>query len=158
MGNMKNIILIVILIIVLGVAFYFTRQYISNNPGGFFGRFEKMTIGDEEISVSLADTDEERVKGLSGKQSLPQNQGMLFLFDRPDYYGFWMKDMNFPIDIIFMNNGKVVTIHPKVSPPERSENLYIYKPDSPSNQVLELSSGRAEELGIKVGDTLTIPQ
>lgn len=158
MGNMKNIIIIVVLIIVLGVAFYFTRQYIATNPGGLFGRYESVTFNDQTIPVTIADTDDERVKGLSGTNSLQEGQGMLFVFDRPDYYGFWMKDMKFPIDIIFMRDGKVVTIHENVKPPSGPESLYVYKPTEASNQVLELNAGKANAFGIKVGDTLTLPQ
>lgn len=158
MGNMRNIIIIIVLIIILGIAFYFTRQYIETNPGGLFGRFETVTIHDRNISVTLADSDDERIKGLSGRDSLPEDQGMLFMFERPDFYGFWMKEMKFPIDIIFMRDGKVVTIHENVQPPNDAENLYIYKPDEPSNQVLELNAGKAREFGINVGDTLTLPQ
>lgn len=154
---MKNIIIIVILIIILGVAFYFTRQYVAQNPEGFFGRSESISIGGENINVLLADTDEERIRGLSGRVSLNQNQGMLFTFDKPDFYGFWMKDMKFPIDIIFLNDGKVVTIFSNVQPAKEGETLFIYKPEAVSNQVLELNANKATSLGIKVGDTIDLP-
>jgi len=156
MGNMKNIIIIVVLVVILGAAFYFTRQYIGSNPGGFFGSSQTATISDETISLTIADTKEEREKGLSGRDSLGENEGMLFTFDNPGFYGFWMRDMSFPIDIIFMNDGTVITMYENVEPPEKGETLVIYKPEEPANQVLELNANRASGLGIQKGDEITL--
>lgn len=154
---MKNIIIIVILVIILGAAFFFTRQYLADNPGGFFGgSSQTATINDQTINLSLANTPELREKGLSGRESLPENDGMLFTFDTPGYYGFWMKEMQFPIDIIFMNDGRVVTIYQNVQPAEEGQSLYIYKPEEPANQVLELNANRSQELNIQKGDTIPL--
>lgn len=154
---MRNIIIIVILVIVLGAAFYFTRQYIQNNPGGLFGGNNSVTINDQRIDLITADTQEEREKGLSGKDSLGENEGMLFQFDRPGYYGFWMQDMKFPIDIIFLKDNKIVTIYENVPAPTDNESLAIYKPEEPADTVLELNANKAKELGLQKGNTLDLP-
>lgn len=153
---MKNIIIIVILVILLGAAFFFTRQYLADNPGGFFGGAQTVTINEEKINITVANTPELREKGLSGRDSLPENEGMFFTFDTPGYYGFWMKDMKFPIDIIFMKDGRVVTIFQNVQPAANGQSLYIYKPEEPINQVLELNANKSEELNIQKGDTIPV--
>src|SRR5690349_13147805 len=61
----------------------------------------EVTINNEKFEVTVAKTDQEKQIGLSNTKNLPQNHGMLFLFDHPDFYAFWMNQMNFPIDIIY---------------------------------------------------------
>src|SRR4051812_48326835 len=58
------------------------------------------------ISIEVADTPEARERGPSGRESLPQGSGVLFVFDAPATYGFWMKDMRFPIDIVWLDEEK----------------------------------------------------
>lgn len=154
--GMKNIIIIIILVIILGAGFFFTRQYLENNPGGFFGQSNAITINDQKINIILADTEEEREQGLSGRESLDENQGMLFTFDRPGFYGFWMRDMKFPIDIIFLNGEEVVTIYENVPPPSEGQVLTIYKPEEPADRVLELNANKASELELQKGDTISL--
>ena len=67
-----------------------------------------ITINGTPINVVLAETPAERVRGLSGRETLPQNEGMLFLFENTDYHAFWMKNMRFPIDIIWMDDDRVI--------------------------------------------------
>ncbi|MCH8049079.1 DUF192 domain-containing protein, partial [Patescibacteria group bacterium] len=78
-------------------------------------------IGDVILQVEIADTQEKREKGLSNRESLQENRGMLFLFEKPGRYGFWMKEMNFAIDIIWIDKDKSVTeitknVDPKTFP------------------------------------------
>lgn len=116
-----------------------------------------VTVNDKKINVLLADTEEKREKGLSGKKSLPENQGMLFIFDTADYPSFWMKEMQFPIDIIFINDKTVTTVYENVAPPaDENEQLPLYKPSAPSDKVLEINGGQSQTLGIKPGTTLDI--
>ena len=83
--------------------------------------------------------------------------GMLFLFDTPSFPSFWMKEMKFPIDIIFINNDRVTTVHKNVQPPESPTSpLTVYKPTEPSDKVLELNAGQATAFDIKPGDTVQI--
>lgn len=154
--GMKNIIIIIILVVLLGAIFFFTRQYLSDNPGGFFGQNNTATIGDQKISLIVADTQEEREQGLSGKESLGENEGMLFSFDRPGYYGFWMRDMQFPIDIVFLDGEEVVTVYENVPVPSEGEALSVYKPEAPADRVLELNANKVSELEIQKGDTISL--
>jgi len=74
-------------------------------------------IAGQDIKVDLALTEAQREQGLSGRQSLNENEGMLFVFDSPGNYPFWMKDMNFPIDIIWLSeDGSVIYIKKNALP------------------------------------------
>ena len=96
--------------------------------------------------VAIADTDELQQKGLSGHDPLGEDGGMLFVFDRPAAYGFWMKDMNFPIDIVWLNaDKKVLTVDAAVDP---STYPSIYYPPSPAKYVLEVGANQASAAGI----------
>jgi uncharacterized membrane protein (UPF0127 family) len=77
----------------------------------------KKTHPNRTFKIELARTPEEQQKGLSNRASLPEDHGMLFLFDKPAPYGFWMKEMRFPLDIIFIKNKTVVTVDENLPAP-----------------------------------------
>ena len=105
------------------------------------------------ITAMVADTDQLREKGLGDRLSLEKNSGMLFFFDQPATYGFWMKDMNFPIDIIWVDGQKkVVGVAPAVP---TSTYPSIFSPPSAISFVLEVNSGSAARFGIVTGIRLT---
>jgi uncharacterized membrane protein (UPF0127 family) len=113
-----------------------------------------VVIGDVALNVNIADSNSERVEGLSGKSNLHKNEGLFFIFDVSDYHGIWMKDMEFPIDIIWLDANKQViyfeqNIHPNTYPT-------VFKPTKKAKYVLEVQSGFIKREGIKVGDQLTL--
>ena len=110
---------------------------------------------DSKLKIEIAETDQERFQGLSGYESLCENCGMLFNFESKEMQDFVMRDMNFPLDIIFMAKGKIINIAEKL-PPEGHETIYIYKSLAPADMVLEVNSGYAEKYGIKPGDNIKI--
>jgi uncharacterized membrane protein (UPF0127 family) len=118
------------------------------------------------ITVDLAATNDEIKKGLSGRASLDEGHGMLFLFSKPAVYRFWMLNMRFPIDIIWIHRGEVVSICPSVQPtfdaivPFRSSFIgwlfrqrrpIFYSPDKPAQYVLEVNAGFSAEHNIVPG-------
>lgn len=104
--------------------------------------------------LDVADTVEDRRQGLSGRPALEENRGMLFLYDLSGEYGFWMKDMNFPLDIIWLDDADtVVTILPSVAPETYPKVFY---PTESARKVIEVSAGVADELGMKIGDQLNV--
>ena len=107
-------------------------------------------INGHTFSLYLAKTASEQEVGLAKYKSLAQNQGMLFLFGKSDYYSFWMKDMRFPIDIIFISNDKIVDIFPNV-PIATSEALPTYATSEKADKVLEINAGLSAKYNIKVG-------
>ena len=110
----------------------------------------------ETVSVYLevARTDAERAKGLGGHAPLGETDGMLFVFDRPAAYAFWMKGMLFPIDLMWIENGQVVFVQanaPHPGPADTDQTLPIYAPSSPATYVLEVNAGFAAAYGIGTG-------
>lgn len=98
------------------------------------------------IPVSLADTEEERSKGLSGTRYLTQGFGKLFIFENPLKPGFWMKDMNYPIDIVWIDKDfKIVGIEKSVSPETYPE---IFYPQQDVLYVLEINADFSSKIGL----------
>ena len=115
----------------------------------------QLEIRGNKFTVELAITDKEREKGLGYRDALPANQGMLFVYDHPEQYNFWMKGMRFPIDIIWIQDKKIVDISPNV-PIAIGENLSTYTPKIPVSQILEVNAGTVDRLGIQIGDAVKI--
>ena len=88
----------------------------SYNSPDFYPQYKKtsISINGFKVLLALASTDEQRIKGLSGLEKLNENEGMLFLFDKPSKQGFWMNEMKFPIDILWLDSdSRVVHIEKK---------------------------------------------
>lgn len=152
----KKILLAIAVIFILVIAVVFVQAILRSNFS-IFAKSATLKSGDRTYSLEIADTPEKREKGLSERKSLPENRGMLFTFEKPDYHAFWMKGMEFPIDIIFLDGNKVTTFYTDVPPPTAgSEDLMLYQPDAPSNRVIELNAGEAEKAKIKPGQTLDV--
>src|SRR3989344_9410884 len=111
-------------------------------------RYVKMA--GQRIKVDLASTPGEQGQGLSGRAPLKEDEGMLFVFERPGKYSFWMKDMNFPIDIIWLDEYKKVIYIKKDARPELFPESY--GPETNSKYVLEVVSGFSEKNNLQVGD------
>lgn len=106
-------------------------------------------INNSAYKVYIADTDEKRGRGLSNVKSLRDYEGMLFQFDSPDYHEFWMKDMRFPLDFIFINEDTVVDVLKNVSP---STYPSTFSGKKPYAEVIELNAGQIEKSDISIGD------
>ncbi|MEK7599273.1 MAG: DUF192 domain-containing protein [Patescibacteria group bacterium] len=112
----------------------------------------RLEINNVGLEAELADTAEKRTAGLSGREKLPENQGMLFIFDAPAYYHFWMKNMKFPIDIIWINKDKKIADIVRNAAPESYPE--IFKPSQAAQYVLEVNAGFTEQHQIKIGETV----
>ncbi len=101
------------------------------------------------------DTPALRAQGLSGRQGLPRGRGMLFVFDRAERHAFWMKDMHFDIDIIWITGGEIVDlVHARAPSPGAPPPTYT--PDSAAEYVLEVVAGTAAERGWAKGSPVGI--
>lgn len=118
-------------------------------------RSTKVTIEGQTFSVKVAKTDKDKQIGLSETKRLSINKGMLFVFETSDYYSFWMKNMKFPIDIIYINGDKVTYVV-NSAPVPTDNNLSIYQPSEKSDKVLEINSGLSKKYNIKVGSPVKI--
>lgn len=102
-----------------------------------------ITIGNKQYKVTIAETQEEKQKGLQGIKELPQDEGMLFVYDEPQEVSMWMKDTLIPLDIIFINeDDEVKSVSQGV--PQEEKMITV----SGTKYVLELNS----DSGVKVGD------
>lgn len=110
-----------------------------------------------ELVVEVADSDQERSDGLSGRSDLPVGKGMLFLFPTSDIRSFWMKEMRFSIDILYLKGGVIQEIFPNVPPPVAGEAPHTVVPALPSDAVLEVFAGETARRGWVKGTQLFIP-
>lgn len=109
-------------------------------------------LAGRRFTLEVANTDEKRLIGLSGRASIDTQEGMLFVFDKPALYPFWMRGMQFPIDIIWLKDKSVVDVREKVAI-EAGGPLHTYYPRSAADAAIELNAGAVEGIGLKIGDT-----
>lgn len=120
--------------------------------------FPYVRVGDLKVYVEVADDDAERARGLSGRESLPADWGMLFVFERPGVYSFWMYEMRFPLDIIWINETLQVAFIVENAPPCTMLTVCSpYVPNVTAKYVLEINAGLVEKYGIKVGERVVFP-
>lgn len=111
-----------------------------------------LRIGSEKIHVAVALTEELRERGLSGVSHINDDEGMLFIFDKPAQYSFWMPDMNFPIDIIWIGTDKkIIDVTKNAQPLTPDEKPIYFKPNKPAQYVLEVNTGFFDQSNLKEG-------
>ncbi len=112
------------------------------------------TIKDKHFTLEVADTDAKRERGLMFRTSMPADHGMIFIFDTADKYGFWMKNTEIPLDILFLDDAaKIVDIR-TMQPHDETPT----PPDSPALFAIELNAGTAQSLSIGKGDIVQLPE
>jgi uncharacterized protein len=157
------LILAALLFYKLDISNYREGQH-QNSLDGLIGRLRsdydrEITIDGKIIKVEVVSDSAELGRGLSGRKSIGKNQGMLFDFGYPNTYpAFWMKDMNFAIDIIWINDNKIVGIERDVQPGLNTPDsrLKTYRPPTAIDYVLEVRSGFSDENNISVGDAVDL--
>lgn len=146
--NFNNYIIVAILILFLGSLGYAKyREY--------FLPTVKLRINGAELTAEVAGSPKALSKGLGGRKILPEDRAMLFVFSNLDRHSFWMKDMKFAIDIIWIADGKIVDIAPNVQP-TMIEPLPTYLPRLPAKLVLETVAGFSSKNNLKIGDTVEL--
>lgn len=139
---------ILIILSTIFLIIYFSINLINDNA-----KPSKIIINNKIIDIEIANTEEKRTKGLSLHKPLKENEGMLFIFAQPGFYGFWMKDMLFDLDFIWIQDEKIVDLTENVS---HNNQEKIYQPKVPVTQVLEVNSGFVKKNGVKMGDEVRI--
>lgn len=117
-----------------------------------------LRVGDAVVRAEVADDDAERALGLGGRNSLARDAGMYFELTS-DAPRIWMKGMRFPLDLVWIRNGRVVDVTARVpdEPPGTPESeLPIYSPARPANRLLEVNAGWAKRNGVRVGDEVRL--
>lgn len=147
---------ILIMIATVFTGIYLYRVY-GDDVRAFFAQDDQVVIFIENLAVevSIANTEEERRQGLSNVESIGELEGKLFVFDEEGQYGFWMRDMRFPIDIIFINDDfEIVEIVENVSPDTFPRT---FTSEEPARFVLETNAFFVQSFRIQEGDSVTIP-
>lgn len=148
------IILRIIIIIILAISLIVITHLFPN----FNKKDDHQIVLEDfkELSIIVADTVDSRIKGLSGRDRLEDNEAMLFTFDTAERHGIWMKDMKFSIDIVWIDqNNQIVSIEEDVAP-----NTYpkVFYPTEKSALVLEANAGFVKRNNLKVGNFLNFNQ
>ncbi|MEL6161786.1 MAG: DUF192 domain-containing protein [Cyanobacteria bacterium J06627_32] len=127
-----------------------------NGPGQLLPVTATADINGERFELEVAETPAQQSLGLMFRSALPDDRGMLFPFSAPRRASFWMKDVPVPLDMVFIRGSEVVAIAAEV-PPCPALPCPSYGPGTQLvDQVLELRSGRAAELGLQPGDSVEI--
>ena len=112
--------------------------------------------GGVRVEVEVARTDADRARGLMFREHLDPCAGMLFAFDVPDRYAFWMKNVRIPLDILWLDaGGRIVSIVERARPC-LAEPCPTYAPDAPAAFVLEVAGGFVEQHGITIAESVVI--
>ncbi|MDE1874794.1 MAG: DUF192 domain-containing protein [Patescibacteria group bacterium] len=122
-------------------------------PDNDYHRAE-VTIAGRTFDALVADTDALQTLGLSGRPGLAPNQAMLFVFSQAGFVGFWMKDMKFPIDMLWLGSDSRITSFESDATPEGYPEVFF--PTAASQYVVELPAGALASLDVKNGDTVSI--
>jgi len=142
----------IIVLIMIMIPIYYPVQTSTESKRIIEG---SVTINGEILEVEISDEPDEKSRGLMFRESLSRDTGMLFLFDKEGFYSFWMMNVNFNLDIIWINsNGNVVHIERDL--PSCFMSCPTYAPRESARYVLELNSGVANELGLLVGSFVGI--
>ncbi len=123
-------------------------EVLPSDSYGVKGRL--ISIEGVRLYVDIADEEKEWIQGLSGRDNLPPQRGMLFVFPTSDYYRIWMKGMKFPIDVFWVDeNGYIVDIWHHALP---DSYPYVYTPSRRAKYVIETIADFADEHNIEIGD------
>ena len=114
--------------------------------------YKTIEINNKKFYVELAQTSEEKSQGLSQRKNIRNNGGMLFIFSESADYLFWMKEMRFDLDIIWIDKGRIAYIKKNVP----HDFLEAINPEVRADQVLEIKSGLSDKYNFKIGDEVKV--
>lgn len=117
-------------------------------------RDDWVEIRGERFSVEIADEEKEQIQGLSGRESLCSKCGMLFVYATVGPRIFWMKEMRFPLDFVWIRDGRVVELTSNVSSPGVNEPPTVVSPREPADAVLEVPAATIALKGWQIGDLI----
>jgi len=153
---------VAIFIVLVGI---FTQKSSSIDWSKYFSgatsvQEKTVTIKDKVVRVEIVNTESSREKGLSGRTSLPTGSGMLFVFDTKKVNPiFWMRNMLIPLDMIWITDGKIVSLNKNIPAPPAGtpdDQLDKFNATQPVDYVLEVNAGFTDSNGIKVGDAVDL--
>jgi len=164
-NRMELFVIAAVVVIGMAAAFFFALQRVHPRPldstvtiypdrSAPTPRSGQVGAGGHTFRVELARTIIEHSRGLSGRERLGDDEGMFFIFGSSSVQHFWMKDMRFPIDIIWIRGDRVVgtTENMEPEPTKSIFTLTVYSSPEPADRVLEVNAGTVATYGIRAGD------
>ena len=109
-----------------------------------------------ELTLEIAESAPQLSKGLSGRASLDQNHGIIFLFEESAQHRFWMKEMEFPLDFIWLEGESIVELRANVGDPLTVGKILDVVPDAPFNRVIEVNAGTIKKHHLTIGQTINL--
>lgn len=132
-----------------------TEAVTASSGGQMLPVTAQVDVNGEVIQLEVAGTQQQQAMGFMFRPEIPDDRGMLFSFDPPRRASFWMKNVQVPLDMVFLRDGQVVAISADV-PPCTSDPCPTYGPPEMVDSVIELRGGRAAELGLQAGDVIAV--
>lgn len=157
----KGLFVLIIFAVFFGVLFwYFGGSGITDELPYYLKKVTNdiatIKLGSTKITAEIVTTPAAQARGLSGRERLPEGRGMLFKFSKPGIYTITMREMLFPIDIIWIKDGRVVHMQNNAPAPAVGEDPVLYTPSQESTYILEVRQEVIEASGIRVGDEVSI--
>lgn len=147
----KNFLIIIILFLISIIT---VCWFIFKPKNKTFPENLSMLINNQPYYLEVAQTPQSQEKGLSGRNQLCSNCGMLFVFTREGKYPFWMKDTHIPLDIIWLNSKYQIV---KITTAVKTDSNNLYTNQKPAKYVIELNANESFRLNLNIGDTVKIP-
>ncbi len=146
---MIKLFIVIFILLIAGGVYYFQKSTRDWETADLY-------IGDKEIKVELADTLPKQIQGLAGRKSICFDCGMLFIYSKSQFLQFTMQGMQFPLDMIFINQGSIAEIREALRYPENGEAPLIIQSSVQSDMVLEVNEGFVYRNRLKVGDRVRL--
>lgn len=148
MQKNKSMFISVVLIAVVLIGWQlFSKRFLQTDNELVTIRIENKTISAERVT-----DDAKLALGLGGRQGICQDCGMLFVFPQKGDFAFWMKGMRFPLDLLWLADGKVVHVEKNVA----FDDKRVFHASIPADMVLEVNAGFCEQAGIREGSAFTL--
>lgn len=153
--TVASITIFICFVLIIGGLFIFFEDEKTQQPFEISLNGAQVTLAGKTFNVALAITPQERMQGLSNTEPLGENEGLLFIFPEVALHSFWMKDMRYPLDIIWIYDDRVVDIW-ESAPTPTVDYIPTYTPVTEAEYVLEVNAGFVANSGLKAGDEAII--
>ncbi len=148
----KILLLLVVLVVLSATLLFINKKYFNYSEYG--NKLIQIKLGQEVFLAEVVDSQKKIEKGLSGRDSLCEKCAMLFLFNDSTKRNFWMKDMKFSLDLIWLKDNRIVQISSRI--PYKSGKNEVAKSLFDTDKVIEINAGISEKLGLEVGDMVKL--
>lgn len=150
--NQKLLVTMGLVLLTAGVGI---ATFFFSGPSAATMRHDReVTINGKTLQLEIANTPSSIVQGLSGRKAMANDEGMLFIMPNVENQNFWMKDMKFSLDIIYLREGRVVDISTLQRPSLAS--IPSHQSKTEADMILELREGMAEVYGLSIGTKTTL--